>query len=164
MYQYLWLAMWFHTKTLKETLKKTKLLILLYEFGFRAQKWPKIAKKKTWHSQFAQFFYLFIQPARARRACVLHISIFRFFPNFKCLGCLLRNTLVPIFETKKKWHFWWQNQISKTTFIVQTFPKYCRKGFYFMKLSLLSPILAILQFCWFLGLFWAFFPCKKCKN
>ena len=47
----------------------------------------------------------------------------------------------------KKWHFWWQNQNSKTTFIVQTFPKYCRKGFYFMKLSLLSPILAKFQFC-----------------
>ena len=57
--------------------------------------------------------------------------------------------------------FWWQNQNSKTTFIVQTFPKYCRKGFYFMKLSLLSPILAKFQFCWFSGLFWAFFPCKK---
>ena len=64
----------------------------------------------------------------------------------------------------KKWHFWWQNQNSKTTFIVQTFPKYCRKGFYFMKLSLLSPILAKFQFCWFSGLFWAFFPCKKYKK
>ena len=29
----------------KETLKKTKLLILLYKFSSRAQKWPKIAKK-----------------------------------------------------------------------------------------------------------------------
>ena len=65
---------------------------------------------------------------------------------------------------QKKWHFWWQNQNSKTTFIVQTFPKYCRNGFYFMKLSLLSLILAKFQFCWFSGLFWAFFPCKKCKN
>ena len=65
---------------------------------------------------------------------------------------------------QKKWHFWWQNQNSKTTFIVQTFPKYCRKGFYFMKLSLLSPILAKFPFCGFLGLFWAFFPCKKCKK
>ena len=64
----------------------------------------------------------------------------------------------------KKWHFWWQNQNSKTTFIVQTFPKYCRNGFYFMKLSLLSPILAKFQFCWFLDLFWAFFPCKKYKK
>ena len=64
----------------------------------------------------------------------------------------------------KKWHFEWPNQNSKTTFIVQTFPKYCRNGFYFMKLSLFSPILAKFQFCWFSGLFWAFFPCKKCKN
>ena len=69
-----------------------------------------------------------------------------------------------LFLDHKKWHFWWQNQNSKTTFIVQTFPKYCRKGFYFMKLSLLSPILAKFQFCWFSGLFWAFFPCKKCKK
>ena len=65
---------------------------------------------------------------------------------------------------QKKWHFWWQNQISKTTFIVQTFPKYCRKGFYFIKLSVLSPILTKYQFCWFSGLFWVFFPCKKCKK
>ena len=34
----------------------------------------------------------------------------------------------------------------------------------FMKLSFLSPILAKFQFCWFSGLFWAFFPCKKCKK
>ena len=68
------------------------------------------------------------------------------------------------FRTTKKWQFWWQNQNSKTTFIVQRFPKYCRRDFYFMKLSLLSPILAKFQFCWFSGLFWAFFPCKKCKK
>ena len=42
--------------------------------------------------------------------------------------------------------------------IVQTFPKYCRKGFHFIKLSLLSPILAKFQFCWFSGLFWASWP------
>ena len=69
-----------------------------------------------------------------------------------------------LFSDHKIWHFWWENQNSKTTFIVQTFPKYCRKGFYFMKLSLLSPILAKFQFCWFSGLFWAFFPCKKYKK
>ena len=68
------------------------------------------------------------------------------------------------FLDQKKWHFEWPNQNSKTTFIVQTFPKYCHKGFYFMKLSLLSPILAKFQFCWFLGLFWAFFPWKSAKN
>ena len=70
---------------------------------------------------------------------------------------------VPIFETKK-WHFWWHNQNSKTTFIIQTIPKYCSKGVYFMNLSLLSPILVKFQFCWFSGLFWAFFPSKKCKH
>ena len=69
-----------------------------------------------------------------------------------------------LFSDHKKWHFWWQNQNSKTTFIVQTFPKYCRMGFYFMKLSLFSPILAKFQFCWFLGLCWAFFSCKRCKK
>ena len=69
-----------------------------------------------------------------------------------------------LFSDHKKWHFWWQNQNSKTTFIVQTFPKYCRKGFYFIKISLFSPILAKFQFCWFSGLFWAFFPCKKGKK
>ena len=51
------------------------------------------------------------------------------------------------FSDHKKRHLWWQNQNYKTIFIVQTFPKYCRKGFYFMKLSLLSPILAKFQFC-----------------
>ena len=64
----------------------------------------------------------------------------------------------------KKWHFWWQNQSSKTTFIVQTFPKYCRKCFYFMKLSLLSRILAKFQFCWFSGFFGHFSLVKSAKN
>ena len=41
---------------------------------------------------------------------------------------------VPIFETKK-WHFEWPNQNSKTTSIVQTFPKYGPYDFYFVNLS-----------------------------
>ena len=64
----------------------------------------------------------------------------------------------------KKWHFEWPNQNSKTTFIVQTFPKYGPYGFDLVNLSLLGAILAIFQFCGFSGLFWPFFPCKKCKN
>ena len=60
----------------------------------------------------------------------------------------------------KKWHFEWPNQNSKTTFIVQTFPKYGPYGFDLVNLSLLGPILAKFQFCWFSGLFWPFFPCK----
>ena len=48
-YQYLWLSMWFHAKKSKETLKKSKSLILQCYFGSRAQKLPKIAKK-TDHS------------------------------------------------------------------------------------------------------------------
>ena len=43
------LTIWFHAKSSKETLKKSKSLILLRKFGSRAQKWPKIAKK-TDHS------------------------------------------------------------------------------------------------------------------
>ena len=58
----------------------------------------------------------------------------------------------------------WPNQNSKTTFIVQTFPKYGPYGFDLVNLSLLGPILAKFQFCWFSGLFWAFFPSKKCKH
>ena len=69
---------------------------------------------------------------------------------------------VPIFETKK-WHFEWPNQNSKTTFIVQTFPKYGPYDFYLVNLSLLSAILAIFQFCLFLGLFWQFFNIKNGK-
>ena len=34
-------------KKSKETLKKTKSLILLYDFGSWAQKWPKIAEKNA---------------------------------------------------------------------------------------------------------------------
>ena len=60
----------------------------------------------------------------------------------------------------KKWHFQWPNQNSKTTFIVQTFPKYGPYDFYFVNLSLLGAILAIFQFCWFSGLFWPFSHCK----
>ena len=65
------------------------------------------------------------------------------------------------FSRLKKWHFEEPNQNSKTTFIVQTFPKYGPYDFYFMNLSLLGAILAIFQFCRFSGLFWPFFPCKK---
>ena len=36
---------------------------------------------------------------------------------------------VPIFETQK-WHFKCPNQNSKTTFLVQTFPKYCLMVFF----------------------------------
>ena len=60
----------------------------------------------------------------------------------------------------KKGHFNWPNQNSKTTFIVQTFPKYGLYDFYFVILSLLGAILAIFQFCWFSGLFWSFSPYK----
>ena len=49
-YLYLWLTMWFHAKKSKETLKNSKSLILQCKFGSRAQKWPKIAKKKMDHS------------------------------------------------------------------------------------------------------------------
>ena len=48
---------------------------------------------------------------------------------------------------QKKWHFEWPNQNSKTTFIVQTFPKYGPYGFDLVNLSLLGPILAKFQFC-----------------
>ena len=65
------------------------------------------------------------------------------------------------FLRPKQWHFEEPNQNSKTTFIVQTFPKYGPYDFYFMNLSLLGAILAIFQFCRFSGLFWPFFPCKK---
>ena len=64
------------------------------------------------------------------------------------------------FSDQKKWHFEWPNQNSKTTFIVQTFPKYGPYGFDLVNLSLLGAILAIFQFCGFSGLFWPFFPCK----
>ena len=64
------------------------------------------------------------------------------------------------FSDQKKWHFEWPNQNSKTTFIVQTFPKNGPYGFDLVNLSLLGPILAKFQFCWFSGLFWPFFPCK----
>ena len=64
----------------------------------------------------------------------------------------------------KSAHLWDQKngtssgQIKILTFIVQTFPKYGPHDFYFVNLSLLGAILAIFQFCWFLGLFWPFSP------
>ena len=65
-----------------------------------------------------------------------------------------------IFSDHKKWHFKWPNRNSKTTFRVQTFPKYGLYDFYLVNLSLLGAILAIFQFCGFSGLFWPFFPCN----
>ena len=106
--------------------------------------------------------YSHIHPAQKKQ-----IILYLYFWIYHCAIFLVSKTGTfgnsDHFWTKK-WHFEWQNQNSKTTFIVQTFPKYCRIGFHFIKLSLLSPILAKFQFCWFSGLFWAFFPCKKCKN
>ena len=64
----------------------------------------------------------------------------------------------------KKWHFEWPNQNSKTTLMIQTFPKYGPYGFDLVNLSLLSPILAKFQFCWFSSLFWAFSLVKSAKN
>ena len=43
-------------KKSKETLKKSKSLILQCKFGPRSQKWPKIAKKPITQSRFTQFF------------------------------------------------------------------------------------------------------------
>ena len=101
----------------------------------------------------------------------LFSSIFRFEHSFRCKNAILVSALLHFHFCKncpslrpKKWHFWWQNQNSATIFIVQTFPKYCHTGFYFIKISLFSPILAKFQFCCFSGLFWAFFPCKKGKK
>ena len=51
------------------------------------------------------------------------------------------------FSDQKKCHFEWPYQNSKTTFIVQTFPKYGPYDFYLVNLSLLGAILAIFQFC-----------------
>ena len=65
-----------------------------------------------------------------------------------------------LFLEHKKWHFGCPNQNSKTTFIVQTFPKYGPYDFDLVNLSLLGAILAIFQFCGFSGLFWPFFPCN----
>ena len=54
-----------------------------------------------------------------------------------------------LFSDHKKWHFWWQNRNSKTTFIVQTLPKYGPYDFYLVNLSLLCAILANLGGkCW----------------
>ena len=64
----------------------------------------------------------------------------------------------------KKWHFEWPNQNSKTTFIVQTFPKYGPYDFYLVNLSLLSAILAIFQFCGFSAYFGPFSLVKSAKT
>ena len=78
-----------------------------------------------------------------------------------------------LFLDHKKWHFGCPNQNSKTTFIVQTFPKYC---FHLVKLSLLSPILANFNFVDFRAYFGhfslvksekikiAFLQQKECSN
>ena len=64
----------------------------------------------------------------------------------------------------KQLHFELPNQNSKTTFIVQTFPKCGPYDFYLVNLSLLGAILAIFQFCGFSGLFWPLFHCKIGSN
>ena len=60
---------------------------------------------------------------------------------------------VTTFETKK---MVLQVTKSKTTFIVQTFPKYVPYDSYFMNLLLMGAILAMFQFCWVSGFFFQF--------
>ena len=65
------------------------------------------------------------------------------FSSFKCDENGLWNICAPKMDTfgqkwPKKWHFEWPNQNSKTTFIVQTFPKYGPYGFDLVNLSLLG--------------------------
>ena len=72
---------------------------------------------------------------------------------------LVRKWALLAKNDQKKWHFEWPNQNSKTTFIVQTFPKNGPYGFDLVNLSLLGAILAKFQFCSFSGLFWPIFPC-----
>ena len=71
--------MWFHAKKSKETLKKSKSLILQCKFGSRAQKWPKIAKKTDHsiaiYSFFCMVWYILDAPwwilmSRRFRICV----------------------------------------------------------------------------------------------
>merc|ERR1712016_132963 len=62
--------------------------------------------------------------------------------------------------TKKNGTSSGQFKNSKTTFIVQTFPKNGPYGFDLVNLSLLGAILAKFGICLFSGLFWPFFPCK----
>ena len=54
------------------------------------------------------------------------------YESVKCWGEMLytsgKRQKWP-FSDPKKWHFEWPNQNSKTTFIVQTFPKYGPYGF-----------------------------------
>ena len=61
-------------KKLKETLKKSKLLILQCKFCSRAQKWPKIAKKNVLNRDFLSFFYMYgiwwILMSRRLRICM----------------------------------------------------------------------------------------------
>ena len=110
--------------------------------GTFGQKWPK---NRSWVVKV-----LFFSSPRAKP---LEVPFF-----------LVRKWALLAKSDQKKWHFEWPNQNSKTTFIVQTFPKNGLYDFYLANLSLLGAILAIFQFCGFSGLFWPFFPCKKCKN
>ena len=119
---------------------------------------------KSWWWRYKNSGYMYakkrekVRPSRKIRILIWLIKV-PFFWSHR--WALLAK--VTVFGPQKR-HFEWPNQNSKTTFIVQTFPKYGPYDFYFVNLSLLGAILAIFQFCWFSGLFWPFFPCKIGKT
>ena len=99
--------------------------------------WLKTIYKRFWHScWYTRHFcrknqkitaYFLQKKLFANSSSTLFVNL----PStLKCHFVVRKQSLlpkVPIFETKK-WHFWWQNQNSKATFIVQTFPTYWRQS------------------------------------
>ena len=86
-------------------------------------------------------------PEKYSSAMYLLIFTCEMLAYYVNIHILVRKRSLLAKSEQKQWHFEWPNQNSKTTFIVQTFPKYGPYGFDLVNLSLLGPILAKFQFC-----------------
>ena len=135
----------------------------LFYKGKMAKISPKINKFEIWPKSGPKMINQWHQGLEAIFVWTLKVAFVFWFGQPKCHFLWSEKThfcqKCSSLRTKK-WHFEWPNRNSKTTFIVQTFPKYGPYDFYLVNLSLLGTILAIFQFCGFLGLFLPFFPCK----
>ena len=97
-------------------------------------------------SRYFELFFSTRYEAPPQKKSALTEPPFLLFQMFCIISAIFFGQKCP-FSDQKKWHFEWPNQNSKTTFIVQTFPKNGPYGFDLVNLSLLGPILAKFQFC-----------------
>ena len=78
-YQYLWLTMWFHAKKSKETLKKSKSLILLCRLGIYGPKRPNLVQNIHFGSFWAKYWHFLVISELGSRIYIVKSAILIFW-------------------------------------------------------------------------------------